>query len=247
MKHTLVFGIHAVEAILNRSPDRILDLMFEANRQDKRLIKLRELSKTAGLSFQECKRFTLNQMTDDGVHQGVIARIRYKPPMGELELFNFLKNIDQPLLLILDGVQDPRNLGACLRTADAAGVDAVVMAKHDSAELTAVARKAASGAADTIPIARVSNLARTMNKLKDSGIWLLGADEIAGDEFHQAKLDGSIGLVVGGEGSGLRKLTKQHCDHMIRIPMLGSVSSINVSVATGILLYEVVRQRKIVG
>ena len=181
----------------------------------------------------------------DGVnHQGVLAWVRSPKPRLEKDLPDLLQGLDRPpFLLILDGVQDPHNLGACLRTADAAGVHAVIAPKDNAAGLTPTVCKVASGAAETVAYVQVTNLARAMDRLKEQGIWLTGTAGEATTDVYQADLKGPLGLVMGAEGSGLRRLTRERCDHLVRLPMLGRVESLNVSVATGICLYEALRQR----
>lgn len=243
MSDAYVYGCHVVEAMLARAPERVLTLHFDAGRSDARLNGLRSRAGSMGLACEECRKQTLERFVGDVVHQGVVARVRPARPVDEQALYRWLDTAAQPLLLILDGVQDPRNLGACIRTADAAGAGMVVISRSESADLTAVARKAASGAAEWLPVARVGNLARVLEKLKARGVWLLGADEHGETIYHQASLTGPLGLVLGAEGTGLKRLTRTSCDALVHIPMLGGVASLNVSVASGVLLYEARRQR----
>jgi 23S rRNA (guanosine2251-2'-O)-methyltransferase len=238
-----VYGCHVVAAVLARAPERVLSLHFDSGRSDERLNELRARATAMGLATEECRRKTLDRFVGEVVHQGVVARVRPARPVDEQALYQWLDTADLPLILVLDGVQDPRNLGACIRTADAAGADMVVISRSESADLTAVARKAASGAAEWLPVARVGNLARVLGGLKERGVWLLGADEQGATPYHQASLTGSLGLVLGAEGAGLRRLTREACDALVHIPMLGGVASLNVSVAGGVLLYESLRQR----
>lgn len=243
MSDAYVYGCHVVEAMLARAPERVLTLHFDAGRSDARLNELRSRGASMGLACEECRKQTLERFVGDVVHQGVVARVRPARPVDEPALYRWLDTADQPLVLILDGVQDPRNLGACIRTADAAGAGMVVISRSESVDLTAVARKAASGAAEWLPVARVGNLARILEKLKERGVWLLGADEHGETIYHQASLTGPLGLVLGAEGTGLKRLTRTSCDALVHIPMLGGVASLNVSVASGVLLYEARRQR----
>lgn len=238
-----VYGCHVVEALLARAPERVLTVHFDAARSDARLNGLRARVASMGLAGEECRRHTLERFVGDALHQGVVARVRPAKPVDEQALYRWLESAAQPLILVLDGVQDPRNLGACIRTADAAGAGMVVISRSESADLTAVARKAASGAAEWLPVARVGNLARVLNGLKERGIWLLGADEHGDTAYHRAALAGPLGLVLGAEGAGLKRLTRESCDALVRIPMRGGVDSLNVSVASGVLLYEALRQR----
>jgi len=245
LSETLVYGCHVVEAMLERTPERVLALHFDAGRTDARVNALRRRAAGMDLACEECRRQTLERLVGDAVHQGVVARVRPAPVMDEPALYQWIEAAAQPLVLVLDGVQDPRNLGACIRTADAAGAGMVVIPRSDSTELTAVARKAASGAAEWLPVARVGNLARVMAGMKERGLWLLGADEHGDTPYHQAVMTDAVGLVLGAEGSGLRRLTRESCDALVRIPMRGGVASLNVSVAGAVLLYEALRQRSI--
>lgn len=246
MKESFVYGCHVVEAILGRAPERVLSVHFDASRTDARLTVLRDKVASLGLSAEECRKDTLERLVgEEALHQGVVARARPAPTLDEKSLMRVLDEAANPLVLVLDGVQDPRNLGACIRNADAAGAAAVVISRAGAAGLTAVARKAASGAAEWLPLAQVGNLARAMEMMKDKGIWLLGADQDDGRPYNRADMARPVGLVLGAEGAGLRRLTREHCDELVRIPMLGGVGSLNVSVASGILLYEAARQRGI--
>lgn len=244
MSDAYVYGCHVVAAVLERAPARVLTVHFDAGRTDARLNELRSRVAALGLASEECRQHTLDRFVGEAVHQGVVARVRPARPVDERALYEWLETAHQPLALVLDGVQDPRNLGACIRTADAAGAGMVVIARTESADLTAVARKAASGAAEWLPVARVGNLTRALKGLKERGVWLLGADERGVTAHHEATLTGPLGLVLGAEGTGLRRLTRETCDALVRIPMLGGVASLNVSVASGVLLYEALRQRR---
>lgn len=244
MSDTYVYGCHVVEAVLGRAPERVLTVHFDAGRSDARLNGLRSRVAEMGLAAEECRRQTLERLVGEALHQGVVARVRPARPLDEQALNEWLETEARPLILILDRLQDPRNLGACIRTADAAGADMVVISRSESADLTAVARKAASGAAEWLPVARVGNLARVLKGLKERGVWLLGADERGAAVYHEATLTGALGLVLGAEGAGLRRLTRETCDALVRIPMQGGVTSLNVSVASGVLLYEALRQRR---
>jgi 23S rRNA (guanosine2251-2'-O)-methyltransferase len=189
-------------------------------------------------------RTELDERVPGVSHQGVVAEMTVAAALSENELPQFLDGLGKPpLLLILDGVQDPHNLGACLRSADAAGVDAVILPKDRSAPLNATARKVACGAAETVPVVRVTNLARTLRAIRDAGVWLYGAAGEAQQALYDVDLSGPVALVLGGEGKGLRRLTREHCDALMAIPLAGSVSSLNVSVAAGICLFEARRQR----
>jgi len=229
----IVYGIHAVTALLKKSPEQVIKLYLSETRRE---------FDTGEIPVQWVSRQELDQLSGGQNHQGVIAECRdVAKTYTESDLLQLLGPI--PFVLILDGVQDPHNLGACLRTADAAGVQAVIAPKDNSVGLTPTVRKVACGAAETVPFIPVTNLARTLRTLKDAGVWLFGADDQAETTLYKTDLRGPLGLVLGAEGTGLRRLTKEHCDSLISIPMAGSVSSLNVSVATGVCLFEAVRQR----
>lgn len=242
-----IYGIHAVSAFLDNAPERLIEVYALKGREDKRLAPLLNALQRMGVSVQQVNRQTLDNKAQGEVHQGIIARIVPAKELNENDLAQLLSQKQNqnkpPLLLILDGITDPHNLGACLRTADAAGVDAVIVPKDKSAQLNATARKVASGAAETVPLIRVTNLARTMRELQEQNVWIIGTAGEASENIYQTKLTGAIALVMGAEGDGMRRLTREHCDQLIHIPMAGSVSSLNVSVATGVCLFEIVRQR----
>ena len=213
-------------------------------REDKRLQPLLNELYNVGVSVQFLNRQTLDKKADGEVHQGIIARIQPAKELNENDLDQILQHQQNPLLLVLDGITDPHNLGACLRTADAAGVCAVIMPRDKSAQLTSIARKVACGAAENVPLIRVTNLARTLRLLQQEyNVWVVGTAGEATESLYQTKLSGALALVMGAEGEGMRRLTREHCDQLISIPMAGSVSSLNVSVATGVCLFEIVRQR----
>lgn len=239
------YGIHAVDVILRRSPERIIALSIQSDRNDKRIQGLLSLAQNQGVAVDRVSKADLDEMVSER-HQGVVAVITPRQADGgvtERDLSGYLKGIDCPLVLVLDGVTDPHNLGACLRSADAAGVAAVIVPKDNSAELNAVARKVASGAADVIPLVRVTNLARTLRSLKELGIWIVGTTGEADTLVYDQDLSIPTALVMGAEGPGMRRLTTEACDFLVKLPMAGDVSSLNVSVATGICLFEAVRQR----
>ncbi len=239
-----VFGIHAVEALLREDPDRVRRLLVLADRTDKRIQTVLSLAESARVNVEVCPRRQLDRLTHNARHQGVVAETAAALLGSEAELELRFSSLRQPqLLLALDGVMDPRNLGACLRSADAAGVDAVLLPKRRSAPLSEVARKAASGAAESLFIVAVANLVRRLDWLKRQGLWIVGAAGDADLAWSKADLCRPTVLVLGGEGKGIRELTRKTCDELVSIPMRGGVSSLNVSVATGILLFEVLRQR----
>ncbi|OOE85638.1 23S rRNA (guanosine(2251)-2'-O)-methyltransferase RlmB [Salinivibrio sharmensis] len=244
MSNEVIYGIHAVKAILATDPSRFIEVMVLKGRQDERLVPVLNEIAMLGVSIQQVGRKALDDKTQGASHQGIVARVKAGRQYNENDLEAILTNTENPLLLVLDGVTDPHNLGACLRTADAAGISAVIVPKDKSAQLNATARKVACGAAEVVPLVRVTNLARTMRALKEQGVWFVGTAGEADHDVYDTKLVGPLALVMGAEGDGMRRLTRETCDELIRIPMAGSVSSLNVSVATGVCLYEAVRQRR---
>ncbi|HEY1899287.1 MAG TPA: 23S rRNA (guanosine(2251)-2'-O)-methyltransferase RlmB [Steroidobacteraceae bacterium] len=239
----LVYGLHAVQSLLKRHPDRVLELRLAERRDDPRIRTLEALAREQGTKVLRVDAQALQQALGDVAHQGVAAEVLPLPAWSEDDLVGALAEADSPLVLALDGVQDPHNLGACLRTADACGALAVVVPKDRATNLTPVVRKVAAGAAESVPLVTVTNLVRTLKLLKAAGLWVTGAAADAPQTAAEVDFTGGTVLVMGGEGAGLRQLTRQTCDHMVRLPQLGSVESLNVSVAAGMLLYEVVRQR----
>ena len=245
MSDSVVYGLHAVEALLQRAPERVTGLWALRGRHDARLETLLAAARAAGIVIHSVERTELDEMTQAGRHQGVVARCTVVAALDEGGLQDLVTGLTvPPLLLVLDGVQDPHNLGACLRSADAAGVHAVIAPNDRAAGLTATARKVASGAAENIPFAQVTNLARTLRWLQDFGIWIVGAAGEAEQTLYDLDLRGPLAIVLGAEEKGLRRLTRECCDHLARIPMAGSVASLNVSVAAGLFLFEAVRQRR---
>lgn len=244
MKYELIYGLHSVQALLKSAPQRVQEIMLLQGRQDMRLQKIINAAEVNNIAYRLLKRAELNELVDDENHQGVVARCTPGEAYDETYLFALLDNLNAPpFLLILDGVTDPHNLGACLRSAEAAGVHAVIVPKDKSAGITPVARKVACGAAEVLPLVPVTNLARTLKKLQEKGVWLFGAAGEAEQSVYQSDLTGPIAILMGAEGDGLRRLTQDTCDHLMNIPMAGTVSSLNVSVATGVCLFEAVRQR----
>ncbi len=239
-----VYGIHAVEAALDSAPERCIELFVLKGREDGKLVQIINQAQRHGVSVQQMGRKAMDDRTHGATHQGVILKTKALPLQTEADLQDFIGRTEQPMLLILDGVTDPHNLGACLRTADAAGVDAVIVPKDKSATLNATVRKVACGAAETVPLFAVTNLARAMRMLQEAGVWIVGTAGETDQEIYQTQFKGAVALAMGAEGKGLRRLTREHCDELVRIPMAGSVSSLNVSVATGVCLYEIVRQRR---
>lgn len=238
-----LFGLHSVQALLKTEPGRVLELRLLRGRHDQRLNKIRSLAEQHQIAITAASRDELEALAP-GNHQGVVALCEAGEVRDEHYLFSRLAELAHPpLLLVLDGITDPHNLGACLRTADAAGVDIVIAPKDNSAGITATVRKVASGAAETVPLVVVTNLARTLRQLQDAGLWIIGTDGSAPATIYQADFKGPLALVMGAEDKGMRRLTRECCDSLVNLPMAGSVSSLNVSVAAGICLYEAVRQR----
>jgi len=239
-----VFGLHAVEALLRHHPRRGKRIWLAERRNDPRVQAVLELAAQARIGVTSCERREMDEWVE-GVHQGVVAEVSPSQVWGEPMLDELLDRSEAPpLLLVLDGVTDPHNLGACLRTADAAGALAVIVPKDKSATLNATVRKVACGAAEVVPLVAVTNLARTLEKLQKRGVWIVGTAGEASQELYSQDLSGPIALVMGAEGKGMRRLTREHCDYLVRLPMAGSVSSLNVSVATGVCLFEALRQRR---
>jgi len=242
-----VYGIHAVRALLTRHVERVASVTIAEGR-DTRINDIEALAKKAGKAVKRAPAATFKQLFGEAVHQGVYADVQPLAPWREEELIAGITRAleaggNKPFVLVLDGVQDPHNLGACLRTADACGALAVVIPKDRAVQMNATVRKVAAGAAETTPLAVVTNLARALRLLKDAGLWIVGADAEAPKLAHETDLAGPIALVMGAEGAGLRQLTRETCDFLVRLPQQGSVESLNVSVATGMLLYEALRQR----
>lgn len=243
MADEFIFGWHTVAAVLKQEPARLQRVWIQTGRQDRRVKTITDELDSLGVRWQEVHRRELDQRVA-GVHQGIVAQVGESREWLESDLMALVEQAEQPpFLLILDGVTDPHNLGACLRTADAAGIQAVIVPKDKSASLSPTVRKVASGAAETVPLVRVTNLARTMRALQEQGVWLIGTAGEAATALYQADFTGPVGLVMGAEGKGMRRLTRDHCDTLINIPMQGHVDSLNVSVATGVCLYEALRQR----
>ncbi|CAI1010818.1 MULTISPECIES: 23S rRNA (guanosine(2251)-2'-O)-methyltransferase RlmB [Serratia] len=239
----IIYGIHAVKALLDNDPQRFLEVFILKGRDDRRLQPLIAELEATGIVIQVANRQWLDDKVEGAVHQGIIARVREGRQYQENDLPALLESVDTPFLLVLDGVTDPHNLGACLRSADAAGVHAVIVPRDRSAQLNATAKKVACGAAENVPLIRVTNLARTLRLLQEMNVWVVGTAGEADHTLFQSKMTGPMALVMGAEGEGMRRLTREHCDELISIPMAGTVSSLNVSVATGICLFEAVRQR----
>jgi len=238
-----VYGVHALRSLLRRSPGRVRRLAIDTRREDARVRELLQLAQAAGVKVERVDGRALASRLGDVAHQGVLAEVEPLVPWSEDELVDALTKEKNPLLLALDSVQDPHNLGACLRSADACGALAVIVPKDRAAGVNPTVRKVAAGAAETTPVVTVTNLVRCLKLLQGAGLWVVGADMSGEKLAWQADLTGPRVLVLGGEGDGLRELTRKTCDFLVRLPQIGAVESLNVSVACGMLLYEAVRQR----
>ncbi len=253
MSSQVLFGFHAVGVRLKTAPRSIVEIYFEPTRRDARMRQFLEKVQEAGVRLIEADGMRLAKLCGGHGHQGVVARVQALTQVHSLdELLEGLEAsqlalpADQrvnPLILVLDGVTDPHNLGACLRVADGAGAHAVIAPKDHAAGINATVAKVASGAAETVPYFMVTNLARTLTELKERNIWIIGTSDVATETLYQVDLTGPVAMVLGAEGDGMRQLTAKTCDQLVRIPMLGAVESLNVSVASGVCLYEAVRQR----
>ncbi|MBI2779441.1 MAG: 23S rRNA (guanosine(2251)-2'-O)-methyltransferase RlmB [Gammaproteobacteria bacterium] len=240
----LIYGLHAVQAALQRDAEHVTVILLDASRKDARMQAIVDAAAKHHVEIQRVARKELDALAPEARHQGVVARCRVRAAWKEDDLERILDGLTEPpFLLVLDGVQDPHNLGACLRTADAAGVHAVIAPRDRAVGLTPVVRKVASGAAEAVPFIQVTNLARTLRMLQERGVWTVGADAATDKDLFDADLRGPLALIMGAEGQGMRRLTREHCDVLIRIPMRGAVESLNVSVATGICLFEALRRR----
>ena len=249
MRDQLIIGIHAVRSALKHGARRIDRLWFDAERRDRRLRQLLDEARAAGVELTPSEKATLDRMTGGANHQGVVAKGEMPASLAEAALDELLGTLDvPPMLLVLDGVTDPHNLGACLRSADATGVHAVIAPRDRAGGLSPVACKVASGAAETVPFVQVTNLVRTLRHLQDAHrVFVVGTSGDAALSLFEADLHGPLALVMGAEGEGMRRLTREHCDQLVTIPMSGEIESLNVSVATGVCLYEAVRQRRLGG
>ena len=244
MKSSRLFGLHSVQAALDYSPKKIHKAWVDSGRQDKRLTQAVNDLLDLGIEPEKVDRKRLDRLADNNNHQGIVIEVEMPGELSESDLKTAVENLASPaLFLVLDNVQDPHNLGACLRTADATGVHGVIITKDNSTGITPTVCKVASGAAETVPVYQVTNLARTLRWLKGEGLWIMGADGETSQTVYTTDFTIPLALVVGTEGKGLRRLTKEQCDMLVAIPMMGQVESLNLSVATGVLLYEAVRQR----
>lgn len=240
-----ISGINAVASALEHDIANVREVLIEAGNRNARVVEIEDNARRREVPVRRVTHQALEGIAGGLRHQGVIARYEAAKPREESELPGLIEAAaGKALLLVLDGVQDPHNLGACLRSAAAAGVTAVVMPKDKAAPLNATVRKTSAGAADRIPVIAVTNLARSLRAIKDAGVWVYGMDGEAPDPIYRTDLSGNVAIVLGGEGEGMRRLTREHCDGLVRIPMPGEMESLNVSVATGIALFEAVRQRQ---
>ena len=238
-----VYGLHTIRALLSRSPQRVVCLYLQQGREDQRAVQLEAMARAAHRPVERVDAGRLRGWVGEVAHQGAVAEIESLQPLSEDDFYGALEQHPHALVLALDGVQDPHNLGACLRTADACGVLAVVVPRDRAATLNAAARKVAAGAAETTPVVTVTNLSRSLKLIKEAGLWIVGADATATQRAQDLDLTGGRCMVMGAEGAGLRDLTRRNCDWLVRLPSQGAVESQNVSVATGMLLYEALRQR----
>ena len=254
--HQVLFGFHAVGVRLKTAPASIVEIYFEPTRRDARMRQFLDRANEAGVRLIEADGMRLSKLCGGHGHQGVAARVQALEQVHSLD--ELLEDLEAsqlglppesrfaPLILVLDGITDPHNLGACLRVADGAGVHAVIAPKDHAAGINATVAKVASGAAQTLPYFMVTNLARTLVELKERNIWIIGTSDVATQTLYQTDLRGPVALVLGAEGDGMRQLTAKTCDQLVRIPMMGAVESLNVSVASGVCLYEALRQRSMV-
>lgn len=243
----VLFGFHAVGVRLKMAPQSIIEIHFEPTRRDARMRQFIDRVKEAGVRLIESDGLRISKLSGSHGHQGVAARVQTIEQVHSLD--ELLENLEasgaaQPLILVLDGITDPHNLGACLRVADGAGAHAVIAPKDHAAGINATVAKVASGAAETMPYFMVTNLARTLNELKERNIWIIGTSDDASKTIYEVDLKGPVALVLGAEGAGMRQLTRKTCDDLVSIPMQGAVESLNVSVASGVCLYEALRQRR---
>ncbi len=243
----IIYGIHTVRHALEQTPENILELLVQKDKKSSRDIEnLLDLAKNAGVSTQQVTRDYLDKNTDSALHQGVAVKRKIDKNEHKVDLDTILENGEGALsFLVLEGIQDPHNLGACLRTANAVGVDAVILPKDRSVAINATVSKVASGGAENTPVITVSNIARTLRKLQEAGVWLVGTAADVEISLYDVDLSVSTAIIMGSEGKGLRQNTREHCDYLVKLPMHGVVESLNVSVATGVCLYEVLRQRKV--
>ena len=240
-----IFGFHSIESILINKPELVLKVLIQNGRKDKRVIELINNLDSQKITYSSTDRANLDKISKGEIHQGVIAEIILPPILNEDSLGNSIAAFDQKvMILMLDSVQDPRNLGACLRSANAAGVSHVVVNKDGSAPINSLVHRTSAGALNSLQIFHVTNLSRTIKQIKKRDIWVVGLDGGTQSSLYDVNLKGSIAIVVGSEGKGIRPLIKKTCDQVVSIPMSGNVESLNVSVATAVTLFEIKRQRE---
>ena len=245
MSERTIYGINTVVKALERQGDKLLRIYLQEGMRGKRATRLHDVLNQHQVRVERVTDEELQRLTGTDKHQGVAAALIDNGPLDDHQALALVESLAEPLILVLDSMEDPRNFGACLRTADAAGVDLVVVGRSRGVEITPVVSKVASGAAETQPVARVSNLARFLRALQDLNVWLVGTDESGPTAVFDANLTGATAIVMGAEGKGLRRLTRECCDTLVHLPMQGAVESLNVSVAAGVCLYEAVRQRRV--
>ena len=237
-------GFHATNAALDHTPDKLTAVWVDQRRRDKRLSNIESRFQELGLAVESVDRKRLDRLLGSRNHQGIVVELQLPAELDEYALEAAIAlSGSKTFLLVLDQVQDPHNLGACMRTADATGVNGIVVTRDKSVAMTPAVYKIASGAAETVPLYQVTNLARSLGRLKQQGVWVIGADGAAQQNLFNTNLTGPVAIVIGAEGRGLRRLTREQCDMLVNLPMLGEIESLNLSVATGVLLYEVLRQR----
>ncbi|MBZ4203004.1 MAG: 23S rRNA (guanosine(2251)-2'-O)-methyltransferase RlmB [Methylovulum sp.] len=244
MKLSKIYGLHSVQSALDYSPTKISQAWLDEQRQDKRLMPLINQLEDLGIVAEKVARAKLDKLADGNGHQGIVIEVELPAVLSEQALHTCVENLTSPaLFLVLDNVQDPHNLGACLRSADGTRASGVIITKDNATGITPTVCKVACGAAETVPVYQVTNLARTLRWLKEQGIWVMGADGEATQSIYHTDFTVPLALVMGAEGKGMRRLTREHCDILVSLPMLGQVESLNVSVASGVVLYEILRQR----
>lgn len=245
MSDTLIYGFNAVRSAVERDAESLERIWVDRSRRDERMRRLVASINAHGVVMERVSRADLDQRCPGVRHQGVVAQCNSVMPLSDKSLWQLLDRLQSPpFLLVLDGVQDPHNLGACLRSAAAAGVDAVIAPRDRAVGMTPVVRKVASGGADVVPFVQVTNLARVLHELQSRGVWTVGASGDTDNSIYDADLRGPLALILGSEGKGLRRLTREHCDLLVAIPMTDRVESLNVSVAAGVCLFEAARQRR---
>lgn len=244
--HEIIYGLHAVKHALKENPDQVLQLWLQDGKKDsKKMQDIIQLAEKNAIVIEQVSGHTLDKHSGGAVHQGVLLKRRTTTIQSGTDIEDILATDKSPpfLFLILDGIQDPHNLGACLRTANAAGVDAVILPKDSAVSVNATVHKVASGATEHTQVVTVTNLSRCMRRLQEAGIWIVGTDNKAGQRLYDVDLKVPLAVVMGAEGKGMKRNTREHCDFLVNLPMLGTVESLNVAVAAGVCLYEVIRQR----